>query len=584
MARITLADWTCSINDCVNPLQGIGIRKDFTRRLQYHTIPASWIIAQKEMGAMKPPLHLIATDQSHILNGDISISHCLKLIKTHDNTGPDGSAAYSLRTAGLKLIKQLGKWISNNQTLQFHPNTMHNPPPPQKKLTVSAKANWDKVTNALSQSNINWFFHGTIDLLTPRSQRRDNAENYITALARTCKFIPSSYNHNNSTWATDGSMIPAASGISDKKFITAAATGPETLILQVKGRNASILQGEQMGLLAALVLAESPPQIYTDHMNSTTLIDDSRTALNQERRLRTMNGRSYYRWILDLASRKSATITYTKAHTNDASLSASLNREADHYASSAQKVISSIPIAPVPTFFMDPYTFHRETDGYIESNLRHFIDHFTAKQTADRLALMPKHRMATWLYDSNPPPPWIYTKASSAYTALVQLYARSGQLATASGMCQKKALTSPKCRFGCPNTETPHHIFVTCQRYSEMRTKALEPLTTTIKTRLDDAEVNSSHQTRIINTVKHIFSDSKNVWPLQSSMYYLGQIPKVEPLLSPLSMTSTINRSRLIHNVATDIHLASARLASRIYGDMQKEMTKRRDEIFGTRR
>ena len=196
-----------------------------------------------------------------------------------------------------------------------------------------------------------------------------------------------------------------------------------------------------MGLLAALVLADSPPQIYTDHLNSTMLIDDSHTAVNQERRLRMMNGRSYYQWILDLTSRKSATITYTKAHTNNFSLPASLNREADHYASAAQKVISSIPIAPIPTFFMDPYTFHWETDGWIELNVCHFIDHFNAKATGDRLALMPKHRMTTWLYDLCPPPPWIYMKASSAYTALVQLYARSGQLATAEGMCQKKALT-----------------------------------------------------------------------------------------------------------------------------------------------
>jgi hypothetical protein len=353
-------------------------------------------------------------------------------------------------------------------------------------------------------------------------------------------------------------MIPAASGISDKKTVTAAVTGPSTLVLQVKGRNTSILQGEQMGLLAALVLAQSPPQIYTDHLNSTTLIDDSRTAINQERRLCVMNGRSYYRWILDLVSRKSATITYTKAHTNDTSLPSTLNRQADHYASSAQKFISSIPIAPVPSFFMEPYTFHREPDGWIESNIRHFVDHFSAIATADKLALMPKHRMSTWLHDPNPPPPWIYTKAPSAYTALVQLYARSGQLVTAHGMCQKKALASPICRFGCPDTENPHHLFIVCPRYSEMRLKALESLTMSIKMRLDEDEVNTSDQQRVLDTVKYIFSDSENTWPLHSSMYYLGQLPKLEPLLSPLSSSNTVNRARLIRNLAADMHLASA--------------------------
>jgi hypothetical protein len=101
MALITLVNWTCSINDCVNPLQGIRIHKDFTRRLPYHTLPAAWIIAQKVMGAMKPPLNLCSTDQSHIINSDMSISHCLKLIEMHDDTGSDGSAAYSLHTSGV---------------------------------------------------------------------------------------------------------------------------------------------------------------------------------------------------------------------------------------------------------------------------------------------------------------------------------------------------------------------------------------------------------------------------------------------------------------------------------------------------
>ena len=40
-----------------------------------------------------------------------------------------------------------------------------------------------------------------------------------------------------------------------------------------------------MGLITALVLAESSPQIYTDHLNSTMLIDNSRTAINQENQL-----------------------------------------------------------------------------------------------------------------------------------------------------------------------------------------------------------------------------------------------------------------------------------------------------------
>jgi hypothetical protein len=582
MALITLADWTCHINDCINPLVEPGINKDFVRRLPFHTIPAAWVIVQKVMGSIKPPLRLCSTDQSHILNGDVSISHCLKLLKTRNNSSPSGTAAYSLRTAGFTLINQLGYWFLTNHSFKFIPYNLNDILPSLKKPSIAFKSNWNNIIHALSNSNIEWLFFGSIDLLIPRLQRCDDAEDYILALAATCKYPPSLCAHNNTTWASDGSMIPAASTITDHKSITAAVSGPVSLVLRIAHRNASILQGEQMGLISALVLAESSPQVYTDHLNSTQLIDDSRTAVNQDRRLRSMNGRSYYRWILDLVSRKTAIITYTKAHTNDVTLPASLNREADHLASYAQKHPTSIPFAPVPTFFMDPYTFHQEPDGWIESNTRYFVDHLLAMSTADSLALLPKHRMTSWLYDLNPSPPWIYIKASSAYTALVQLYARSGQLPTADGMYQKKATLSRTCRFGCHDTETPHHIFSVCDRFSELRVNELDSLYTAVKKRLDEATVNPPEQQPVLDLAKSIFSDSPTYWPLRSTVFYLGQIPKIGPLL-PLPMNDSVKRSRIIHNIATDLHLSSVRLASRIFGNLQKEISKRHAQLHGTR-
>ena len=335
--------------------------------------------------------------------------------------------------------------------------------------------------------------------------------------------------------------------------------------------------------LSLPLLADLSPQVYTDHLNSTQLIEDSRTVVNQANRLRSMNGRSYYRWILDLVSRKFATVTYTKAHTDAISIPALLNREADHLASSSQKFASTIPIAPIPTFFMNPYTFHREPDGWIESNIRYFVDHFLAKMTADSLALLPKHRMSTWLYDSSPPPPWIYVKASSAYTALVQLYARSGQLPTADGMYQEKVSPSSLCLFGCLLTKNPHHIFINCPRFTGMRNNELASVYATVKARLDDAAVAPLHQMPILNLAKSIFSDSEIVWPLRSTFFFLGQIPKIQPLLSPLSLVGSLNRARLIHNIAADLHLSSVRLASRIFGDLQKEMSKKHAGILSAR-
>ena len=78
MARLTLADWMCDINSCVNPLDGRGLDKDFVR--YYHKIPASWIFAQKGMSKLNPKLSLRLTDSSHIIRGEISISHALNAV------------------------------------------------------------------------------------------------------------------------------------------------------------------------------------------------------------------------------------------------------------------------------------------------------------------------------------------------------------------------------------------------------------------------------------------------------------------------------------------------------------------------
>jgi hypothetical protein len=109
-----------------------------------------------------------------------------------------------------------------------------------------------------------------------------------------------------------------------------------------------------------------------------------------------------------------------------------LNADADYFATVAQRQVKEMPIAPTPTFAMNEFTFYRQGDGWmIESNVRVFMDHVLALSTATDLAKGHHNRMTTWLYHTPNPPPFIYDKATSAYTAAIQLYARSGQLATA---------------------------------------------------------------------------------------------------------------------------------------------------------
>jgi hypothetical protein len=158
----------------------------------------------------------------------------------------------------------------------------------------------------LRKLNIAWLFDGDSMLAKPRNQQQTEAENYIRSLAHTMSLPPSSLPHQNRAWGSDGSMIPATSGIGDDKSVTAAVTGPQTVVVRLRSRNTFILHGELIGLIMGLILSDNESlnnKLFTDHLNSVRFIDHARTCINQENHLRGMNGRSYYRWILNLVQR-----------------------------------------------------------------------------------------------------------------------------------------------------------------------------------------------------------------------------------------------------------------------------------------
>jgi hypothetical protein len=60
-----------------------------------------------------------------------------------------------------------------------------------------------------------------------------------------------------------------------------------SLALKLKERNISILHGELIALIMGLILANpsSHSILYTDHLNSVHLIDDSKTIVDQKPQL-----------------------------------------------------------------------------------------------------------------------------------------------------------------------------------------------------------------------------------------------------------------------------------------------------------
>jgi hypothetical protein len=404
----------------------------------------------------------------------------------------------------------------------------------------------------------------------------------IRALANVCGFRNLS-GMDNLTWASDGSMKPASATIEDDKVVFGAATGASTLVLKIPGRNISILHGEQVGLIIALILAGrtscDAQHLLTDHLNSVRLIEDSRSNVSQISRLRNMNGWSYYRWILSLVERMDINVKYTPAHTDKDTLEARMNRDADFYASSSHDVKHLIPQSPIPTFHMNDYTFYRDGDGWIKSNIGDFVDVSLARETSTKLRFGNKHRMATWAHDQSSPPDFPYLRVPSAHSAAVQLYARSGQLPTADILVERGKMSNNRCRLGCDDVEDMHHIFVNCRIYESWREETRMSVMNWTKEKLDAVDIEEVVKDNLLNTAKSLFIDDPRVGPLQKTLFYLGQILKIGPILSLNSVElGEVFRRRLKSHIVSEWHTSCIRLAGRIFGDFQKRMAILNDE------
>ena len=260
---------------------------------------------------------------------------------------------------------------------------------------------------------------------------------------------------------------------------------PTNASTKISGIEASILQGELTGLISTSLLCndsnEGPPQtLYTDHKNSVHLIDDlhTNTALTSKK-LRHMNARSYYRWLEDVLTRRpTLKVEYTKAHTLANSIPARLNDKAEHHATRAQTNFFGTPSAPIPTFFMDDYTLHNDSNGWMEINPSLAIQKCMEDTTDEQLTITHSLTMSKARFDKHPPPDYAYMRAYAAYSPLVQLYARSRQLPTGDLLCSRGKLDSQMCRRGCREFEDMHHVFVECKQYTEWWEKAATETTT----------------------------------------------------------------------------------------------------------
>ena len=150
-------------------------------------------------------------------------------------------------------------------------------------------------------------------------------------------------------------------------------------------------------------------------------------------------------------------------------------------------------------------------------------DLITRARSSDPSA-RPNSVMFRSLYDTHPAPPHPYTRASSAYSALVQLYVRSSQLDDAFTRYRRFGDTPPACHFGCNILETPHHLFVECPRFATVRDEALDAVVRDTSLLLQAAKTPLPQEV-FLHIARSLFSDDTQVWPQTLSHYFYGTVP-----------------------------------------------------------
>lgn len=209
---------------------------------------------------------------------------------------------------------------------------------------------------------------------------------------------------------------------------------------------------------------------------------------------------------------------------------------------------------------MENFTLYLPPFNYIDSRLPVLLHSLLASQSFFRSSFTPFHVTLPVLYNTHPPlhP---YTRASSSYSAVVQLYARSGQLPTISPVPPAFVTDQPSIGMAA----NVHHIFVHCQRFQDLRDEYSKSFAFDIENSVKDS-LPTQILLHVLHVVAHIFCNNPSwPWPLHSSCVYLGLLLSLLPPRQSHQALSDESQ-RLLTRTAHSCHLHSIRLAARIWG------------------
>ncbi|GJE97002.1 hypothetical protein PsYK624_132120 [Phanerochaete sordida] len=363
MSRITLADWTCQLNNCIFPLDS-PLTRSFTR--SRNVLPTAWITAYDVLRATGTAI--CATDMSYIYAGDVALRH---LVRNHPQSlAPSSHAITNLERAGYTRLHHLARWDPGHIGLPEMPLLTIHTHLPHALSRYAAYRDWPAVRAWLQRLTLPVLVDGLRGALTiarlppandplpewsaactaahrrwmlalPREMRRAWLERLIDAFITASPGAPLPPRFAG-VLASDGSAVSRGG---DNSHVTFAATSTAgTLLAEIDPSSAaSSLHAEIYGLVVATLLAERLPDpqctLYTDHLNSVRFLQGNQSVPPTARLLQTapQPGHALYAWLLAILQRtdRSPAITYTRAHTASRSIPALANKVVDHLASHA---------------------------------------------------------------------------------------------------------------------------------------------------------------------------------------------------------------------------------------------------------
>jgi len=231
---------------------------------------------------------------------------------------------------------------------------------------------------------------------------------------------------------------------------------------------------------------------------------------------------------------------------------------------------------------MDNFALYSPSHGFVDSNTCQFIDSLLSQHTSFSLDTYHAPIIPSPLFDRTPPPTYSYLQALSSFSAVVQLYLRSGQLDTSLSLSRCLSNGSqPWCRFGCHAIEDSHHIFIQCPCFDAFRNNAISSILSSSTMLLDASTLDPARRQTILERARGLFYDS-DMWPAQRSLYYIGVLPAFPTVESPIAGPSTNNI--LLTRLANDWHTVSIRLAARIWSESRKHAQERNSTPGGPRK